>query len=41
MAKAITITTKQPETNQAYVTVAGNADPPEQPDFAGSSGGGG
>ena len=39
MAKAVAITIKQPETSQAYVAVAGNADPPERPDFADSSGG--
>ena len=33
----ITITAKEPETTEAYVTVAGNADPTEQPDFADSS----
>jgi len=37
--KAITNTTKKPETNEAYVTMAEKSKIPELPDSAGSSGG--
>ena len=37
--KAITNTTKKPETNEANVTVPGKANPPGLPGFAGRSGG--
>ena len=39
MEKAITITTKDSETNEANVTVPGKANPPGLPGFAGRSGG--